>query len=375
MSSPGILPDGMMVAVTGANGFIGSRFIEMLAITHPSVRVRRLSRRRQRAEHRFIKSLDDPTAVAEALRGCRALVHCAFDFQDVATNLTIAQVIGRACIAAGIRLVHVSTAAVYEPLPNGFLDENDTTAKVGSAYKMVKAAIEIELIGLASKEGLDLIILQPTTVYGPYGRAWTDSPVRELLTGTVMLPAKGEGLCNAVYIDDVCRAIIAGLKVLTPAPSASRILISGPQPIVWKEFYGAYQEMLRLDALAFMDNEDLNQASCLTRKPQQETGSSSLLQQAKYHTTTFLGARRATQLNAFLEILKATVMQRQIHKPSGAKLALFQSRCHIRIDKARALLGYEPEFDLKLGMAMTAPYVRNSYGLFASLRRRVRRRS
>ena len=36
----------------------------------------------------------------------------------------------------------------------------------------------------------------------------------------------------------------------------------------------------------------------------------------------------------------------------------FSSRCRVRIDKARRLLGYEPAFDLARGMERTAEYLR-----------------
>ena len=51
-------------------------------------------------------------------------------------------------------------------------------------------------------------ILQPTIVYGPYSRPWTIDPADMLRYGTVVLPDHGEGICNAVYVDDVVSAMI-----------------------------------------------------------------------------------------------------------------------------------------------------------------------
>ena len=59
------------------------------------------------------------------------------------------------------------------------------------------------------EDGLPATILQPTIVYGPFSRPWTDGPADMLRFGTVMLADAGKGICNAVYVvrqrDDPCR--------------------------------------------------------------------------------------------------------------------------------------------------------------------------
>jgi nucleoside-diphosphate-sugar epimerase len=46
------------------------------------------------------------------------------------------------------------------------------------------------------------------------------------------------------------------------------------------------------------------------------------------------------------------------HPPSPRMIAFFSARTRVRIDKARRLLGYEPEFSLDRGMALTAAWAR-----------------
>ena len=48
--------------------------------------------------------------------------------------------------------------------------------------------------------------------------------------------------------------------------------------------------------------------------------------------------------------------------PSKRRLDLYAAKCVVRIDKARHVLGYEPEFDLERGMRCTTRYVRWAYG-------------
>ncbi len=48
--------------------------------------------------------------------------------------------------------------------------------------------------------------------------------------------------------------------------------------------------------------------------------------------------------------------------PSKRRLDLYAAKCVVRIDKARHVLGYEPEFELERGMGCTTRYVRWAYG-------------
>ncbi len=348
------------VGVTGATGFIGARLVELLAEGDGPIQPRPLMRPRVgRPGMPGGRRIDllDAVAVAEAVEGCAAVVHCAFDFTDLRANIQIARVLGLACATMGVRLVHVSTAAVYEPLPDGELDETGGSAGPGSDYKQIKLAIEAVLIQLSHDNGLDVIILQPTIVYGPAGRAWTDSPARELLTGTVVLPNGGGGLCNAVYVDDVCQAVIAALSA--DMPSGERILVSGAAPVTWRDFYGAYQAALGLDAV------HLEAGVGSVAGPSEASGRRAAIKRVG---TRLVGARTLSRLNLAAAYASGLVRQRR-HLAAGPKLALFTARCHIRIDKARTLLGYNPHYDLARGMHVTGPYLRATYGRLARFRR------
>ncbi len=75
--------------------------------------------------------------------------------------------------------------------------------------------------------------MQPTIVYGPFSRLWTIDPADMLINATVVLPDRGEGICNAVYVDDVVDAMILAAK--NPAAVGQRFLVSG-EPITWAQF-------------------------------------------------------------------------------------------------------------------------------------------
>jgi len=49
---------------------------------------------------------------------------------------------------------------------------------------------------------------------------------------------------------------------------------------------------------------------------------------------------------------------KQIHVPNATRLALYQSKTRVRIDKARKRLGYVPQFDFEHGMELTTRFIR-----------------
>jgi nucleoside-diphosphate-sugar epimerase len=344
------------VAVTGASGFIGGRVAQLLEEEPEVAEIRKFSRRAEHANHVKRLRLDNISNVEQALIGCGGVVHCAFNMYSMESNLRIADVLGRACAAARIRLVHVSTAAVYEPLPDGNLNER-FPVQLTDPYSATKAAIEDLLTEYSNELGLDVVILQPTIVYGPGGRAWTDSPVRELLFGSVVLPNEGHGLCNAVFVDDVGLAAINAIKADIPA--GERFLISGPAPVEWREFFQFYENMIGKRSLvlqpkggAAVDAADPSQTSSVRIR---------LMDRTKAMFFGRLNGKARGHINMLFRKIRSALAKNTVTMPRGATLALYSSRCDIRIDKARDLIGYVPKFDLERGMAITAGYVRRRY--------------
>jgi nucleoside-diphosphate-sugar epimerase len=340
----------LVVAATGASGFIARRLLRMLAEEPGIGEIRALSRRGGSARLRV--GLDDTAALTAALAGCDVLVHCAFDQFDPEANLRIAASVAEACVANGTRLIHVSTAAIYEPLPDGVLDEASPALPSGDSYKDTKLAVEATLRGWIPR-GLSLVVLQPTIVYGPHGGAWTDGPVRELLAGGVVLPGDGTGLCNAVYVDDVCRAVIGAFRA--DAPSGTTCLVSGPAPVEWRAFLGAYRDMLGRGTVTFRPRAELGQDFPVQAGPQRSGLGKRLVARV-------LGTDGRLRLLHLVQRLRRKLRGERLAVPSGARLALYAARCRVSTEHARAMIGYVPQIDLQAGMEATAPYVRATFG-------------
>ncbi len=180
------------------------------------------------------------------------VIHAALDAADLASNLRAADNLGRGCLAKKVsRLVHLwSTFSVYEPLAAGDLDENSLRIPCGSPYADVKLEIEELFSRMFEEHGLPVTVLQPTIVYGPFGGTWTIDPVFRLRRGRVVLPDDGEGLCNAVYVDDVVSAAFCAARA--PEAVGDRFLVSWKEPVTWRQFFEAYERILGVQSLDFM---------------------------------------------------------------------------------------------------------------------------
>lgn len=145
----------MIIAVTGASGFIGSALCA--ALSRAGREVLTLSLRRS----------DTPLYLA----GARAVVHLAAlvhrrgakgaSFYEA--NVELTRSVGRAAAAAGARMVFVSTVKVHGEASTRPLRESEPLAPAGD-YAQSKAQAEEVLRAIP---GLQLAVLRPPLVYGP----------------------------------------------------------------------------------------------------------------------------------------------------------------------------------------------------------------
>ncbi len=354
---------GAQVLVTGGTGFIGGRLVERLLIechARPRVIVRKYARAASLARFgldriQLVKAeLNDPDALERAMQGCSAVLHCAWDRTDPRSNVTGINALIQSCIRHRARLVHVSTFGIYEPLPDGDLNEEAKPVRSGIPYSEMKLDLEEAVLASARTGDLDAAVVLPTIVYGPYGRAWTLNPANQLINlGAVILPANGEGLCNAVYVDDVCQGIIRA--VVMPAARGHRYFLSGAEPITWGVFYQSIAAALGLAGPHSVSNDEIGRQTTALR--------------------VLLGDRSKVMRWAPIRLLKAVLTAASpsakaklkelygrhvppLRMPSPQQVALFSAKCRVVIDRARIELGYRPSYDFERGSRITSEWLR-----------------
>jgi predicted dehydrogenase/nucleoside-diphosphate-sugar epimerase len=379
------------VLVTGGTGFIGGRLVERLVLeTGAEVRVlvrdfagaARIGRLPVQLVRGDITRSDDVLAAAD---GCRLIFHCAYGNsggEEARQRVNVdgtRNVLEGALRSGAARLVLLSTAMVYGAT-GGDMDESNPRRRSGSAYADSKLKAE----GLAqeyARRGLPLVILQPTTVYGPFAPYWTVAILRALKASRVILVDGGEGLCNPVYVDDVVTAMLQAATA--PGAVGETVLVSGAGPVPWREFFGHYERMLGVSSTVSM-----SVAEALRYHAQSQRGRR-LLPELKRLLAEVPEARQRLFRTSEAELAKRVgraiiprqawdALKRRLAAPAGSTSATVPGpreerpiaplnpdlvrfcslRIRVRTDKAERVLGYQPAFDLEAGMKLTEQWAK-----------------
>jgi dihydroflavonol-4-reductase len=197
------------VYVSGATGFVGAHVARALAAAGAEVRTDRVE-------------LLDPAALERAVAGCEAVVHAAalYSYDADAALLAAVNVDGtrnviEACRRRGVRrLVHTSTAGTCGPVPGREATEADGPPgwELAVPYKRTKLVAE-RLVLDAARDGLDAVVVNPTTPIGPGDRKPTPTGrmIAGVATGRIRAYVGTTGL-NVVDVGDVARGHVLALE-------------------------------------------------------------------------------------------------------------------------------------------------------------------
>ena len=206
------------IAITGASGYLGGKLLSAL-LRDGSFRVKVLSRTgaidHNLTPHHSVEivkgDLLSPTSLQDFLEpGCIVVNLVYLWGAGEGTNIAAMSNLVQACRRARIcRLVHVSTAAVAGRTDADLVDE-DTVCKPTSEYGITKLKVEA-LIREASQAEFDLVMLRPTSVFGP-GAEPLSKLVNDLLAQRQLLNYMKSSLfgrrrMNLVHIENVIAAV------------------------------------------------------------------------------------------------------------------------------------------------------------------------
>ena len=379
---------GRRVLITGGTGFIGGRLAERLVLEHGAevrVLVRNLA-----AASRLVRfpvtvvrgDVTDESALATAASGCDLVFHCAYGTKGSqklrawVNREGTRRVLEAARKARASRVVNLSTLMVYGQTADGDLDETAPRRRFGNHYSDSK--LDAEKIAFAS--GVPVAVLQPTAVYGPYGGVWTETVLRSLKAGRQILVDGGRGLGNAVYVDDLVSAML--LAAVRDEAVGEAFLISGEEPVTWREMFGRFARMLG-DGPARTVDMTADEALAFWRRSQGERPRAvgealRILRQDRQVRERIQSTREVLWLRetasavlpeSWQEAIKARMasggrpasraaLELPIHPLPPPMIGFFRAKTRVRIDKAKRLLGYRPAFDFATGMDLTERWAR-----------------
>jgi nucleoside-diphosphate-sugar epimerase len=250
------------------------------------------------------------------------------------------------------------------------LDETTRDGDTSWTYARVKLALEREVLGAARDRGFPGTVVQPANTYGPFCKPWTNAPAEMLLYGGVILPDRGEGICNALYVDDLVDALL--LAAEQPAAIGERFLVSGPEAVTWRTFFDRFARTLGTAPPIYWPAEKIARTNrSIMRDIRMVIGDPKKVVQL---IVRWPPARRALQsgLDAMSPALRALVSKYYFDRggpqigdpalPAPQTLALYASRATVDNAKAARLLGYAPKYGFEDGMSRTMQYVDWAYG-------------
>jgi nucleoside-diphosphate-sugar epimerase len=225
------------VLVLGASGYIGRRLCERLASDPGSwdvVAGVRTPPDDWSAGRAIRVDALDPAGLSAALTGFDAVINCVAG--DRSTIAQGARLLFDAALAAPTQplVIHFSTMAVYGAA-TGRVREGDPLASPVGWYAEAKVEAESAARDFVARGGR-AVVLRPGIVYGPGSEQWIGRTGRWLQSGRLGdVGPLGDGTCNLIYIDDVCAAVEASLRL--PHAVGEVFNLSAPDPDTWNRFF------------------------------------------------------------------------------------------------------------------------------------------
>ncbi len=317
--------------VTGASGFTGSHLARMLV--ESGHRVRALIRRTSALEllrdvevERFEGDLSDEVRLRRSVEGVDCVYHVAAVYREAKlpdsyyheVNVLGTRRLAEAALAEDVPFLYCSTCGVHGEV-EGEADES-APYNPGDVYQRTKVEAEKIVLALHRERGLRAVILRPVGIYGPGDRRFL-----KLFKGVARrrFPMIGSGRVSyhLTHVEDVARGFLKAAE--TPAALGEAFILAGAR-------YTTVEELVGLIA--------------------EKAG----VQPPRFHWP----ARPLYAAAALCEDLcRPLGIAPPLHR---RRLDFYLKNRAFRIDKARRVLGWEPQVNLETGITRTLEWYRRA---------------
>jgi nucleoside-diphosphate-sugar epimerase len=319
--------------ITGANGFIGShlmKHLESLKDYEIFGLVRRTSNlfRLQNGDHRLIEgSLDDLQDGFPKDIDC--VIHTAGLASDwgkwedfYRTNVEGTLKLIRTSIARGVkRFIYLSSTVVYGFTGNLNTGEDQKLKPFHHVYCESKYLAETKVF--EHKKEIEIFILRPSNVFGPYDTRFTMPLIEGINRGLKFFPGGGKKITSPCYVKNLVNAVELCIKAEKGSGEAYNI--TDGNDITWKEFLS-------------MVAEELGKKPPKIHVPPLPLYILSMILEKLY---TMLGSSNPPLLTPY-------------------RIAQVSNHYSFSIDKAKALLNYNPPFTTLEGILDSVKWYRES---------------
>ena len=233
------------IALTGASGYTGGHLLR--ALLHRGHTVRVLIRPESVREELRLPGvvlveggLGEEDAARRLLDGAEAVVHVAAVYRTAGhtddyyrkVNVAGTECLLDAALRAGVRrFVHTSTVGVHGHVSHPPADELSPMAP-GDIYQSTKAEAELLALGFHRDRGLPVAVVRPGAIYGP-GETRLLKLFRAIARGRYAIVGSGRTFYHPVFIDDLVQGFLLALE--RPEAVGEAFLMAGPEYVSQRE--------------------------------------------------------------------------------------------------------------------------------------------
>ena len=214
----------MNILITGGNGFLGRHLIASLQERGDTVRILALPTEdttwlEERNVTVFRGNILDPDTLIAPMRGTDTVFHLAAmigtwrSMRDYyAVNVTGTEHVCRAALKAGVsRLIHISSAMVYDMAAKRVPTEEDLLVPLDEPYSMTKAQGDMLVQRMIREEHLPAVIIRPGTLIGPGDRLNFGRMVDRVRAGKGVIIGQGNNTIPLFYVTDMVQGLLLAL--------------------------------------------------------------------------------------------------------------------------------------------------------------------
>lgn len=342
------------VLVTGAGGFVGGTLVEALHFAgnyHVLAGIARWSSAPRIARLPVILRQCDvlkPDELADAFAGVDYVIHCAASDERRIIVEGTKNVLSAAVKTGVRRVVHLSSVAVYGEATGRIDEETEPPPGTLPAYSEAKTAAEALCKDV--RRDLDVVVMRPSIIYGPFSSRWTMLYALRLKSGRWKhLGALGQGRCNLVHVHDVVRYAISALR--QDGVAGEVFNINGPEAVTWNDYLERFNHQLGLPAMA-TQTAGRTRLKTGAMGPIRAIGKYAL----KHHRPQLLWLSQRS------DNLKRLMQQTELRlkcTPNQDELSLFKLDAHYLTTKAERAFGFQPTVGVDQGLAMCVAWLKH----------------
>ena len=324
----------MEVLVTGATGFLAVNLVPALQERGHNIRALVLPGEdstwlKDRGVAVFTGDVRKPESLVEPMRSADAVIHMAalmamWRPMEVhhAVHVSGTKNVADAALAAGVkRFVHLSSAITYTPGAGVPIREDFPQNPLHEPHAITKAQGDKLVQTMIKERGLPAVIIRPEAMFGPHDRINFRRLADRLRAGKGIIIGRGDNAVPFVYVTDVVEGLILALE--HPNAVGEAFNITNDQTMTEREFLNAIADEV--------------------------------------------GGKRPRVRVPYFALYAAAGFAERLASATGTEplvtrhgVQMFGSHNPLSIEKARRILGYEPQVPLREGIRLAGRWYREN---------------